>query len=68
MTKFTADNTEGFTAQELNVLNRAREAICNKHGSDEQFSKSVSDILNNVWIEGASVEYLVAKAETWAGL
>lgn len=52
---FTMDNTEGFTASELATLNAALKIRMDR-GEDE---KSASDIINNRWVKGATVEDLI---------
>ena len=52
---FTLDNTEGFTENQIDVLNEALE-IRIARGEDE---KSASDAINNAWFDGATVEDLV---------
>lgn len=52
---FTAQNTEGFTAQDLNMMNAAHAALT-ADGIDAQ---SAADIVNNNWqASGNSVESL----------
>lgn len=55
MHMFTMDNTEGFTAAELATLNAALKIRMDR-GEDE---KSARDIINNRWVEGATVEDLI---------
>jgi hypothetical protein len=52
---FTLENTEGFTSEEIIILNAAL-AIRVERGEDE---KVASDKINNAWFSGASVEDLI---------
>jgi hypothetical protein len=60
MTHFTTDNTEGFSAADLATLNAAHDLIAAAEpGMDE---KSIDDAITNSWIEGMTVDRLVAAA------
>lgn len=52
---FSMENTNGFTAEQLLVLNEAL-AIRVARGEDE---KTASDAVNNAWVEGATLEDLI---------
>lgn len=47
---FTMDNTEGFTSEEIDLLNTAVEALM-ADGVDE---KNACDIVNNNWSDGVN--------------
>ena len=51
---FTADNTEGFTANELTMLNNALHIRIGR-GEEE---KGAADAINNAWFDGATVDDL----------
>ena len=54
---FTKENTQGFSASDLELLNKALAVLVNE-GVDESYA---SDIVNNNWIEeGNCVESLCA--------
>ena len=58
MTYFTADNTEGFTAAELNEMNRALEMLADEgHKNDENH---ISDFINNAYFPGRTADDYVA--------
>lgn len=44
MRKFTTENTEGFTTEQLDTLNSALKILVNDHGYD---ADNASDKLNN---------------------
>ena len=51
---FTMDNTEGFTQSQLNEMNLVHEQFMVESEpmddwTREQFSKNLSDIINNEW-------------------
>lgn len=52
---FTDENTEGFSAAELALLNEAL-AIRLARGEDE---KNASDAINNAWNESATLSMLL---------
>lgn len=55
---FTMDNTEGFTADDLDLMNEALEILL-ADGIDES---NASDIVNNNWQEsGNTVDSLTAR-------
>ena len=69
MTKFTESNTEGFTNSELDVLNAAYEQIMETVDPEfEDDTHAVSDGLNNSWIQGDTVESLVARFHKQRGM
>jgi len=57
MTTWTAENTEGFTADELAALNTAQVQLEAASVADE---KSIADMLNNVFCPGMSADDLTA--------
>jgi len=60
MIRYTDDNTEGFSAAELAILNAAFDSLAAAEpGMDE---KSIDDALTNAWVEGMTVDSLVAAA------
>jgi len=58
MVRFTENNTEGFTAQDIDTLNAALNRLVELGLSDDM--NYLSDRLNNAWFEGATVDDLVA--------
>ena len=58
MTKWTAENTEGFTTEELAVMNEAQERIEAQSGADES---NIADFLNNAFLPGVTADDLVAQ-------
>jgi hypothetical protein len=57
MTKWTEDNTEGFTEAELDELNAAQAELELVTDWDET---NIADLLNNAWVPGSTAEALVA--------
>lgn len=62
---FRDDNTEGFTTDDRATLNAAHEALMAATNDADEFTseqnwKNFSDMLNNAWFDGATVEQLVA--------
>lgn len=58
MARFTEDNTEGFTAEELVTLNEAQDRIeAANFGVDPI---NISDALSNAWTPGITVDDLVS--------
>ena len=66
MTMWAADNTEGFSQAELNMLNRVLERVF--YDNDELEPESLNDALNNAWHEGITEAELEASARKWLGL
>lgn len=60
MTRFTTDNTEGFTVDGLTILNAAFDRIAIV--APDMDEKSIDDAITNSWIEGMTVDSLVAAA------
>lgn len=60
---FTKLNTEGFTDNELKILNTALERILEspwfQNGDADEREKVASDRLNNAWVPGISAEELI---------
>jgi len=58
MTRWTENNTEGFTPTELNMMNAAQEQLEAAHpGVDPS---NIADIINNAFRPGVTVADLVA--------
>lgn len=57
MAHFTTSNTEGYTAEELAVINAAFETL-EDEGIDNDMGR-VDDAINNAWFEGASSAEIV---------
>lgn len=53
---FTADNTGGFSDDDLDALNQAHAWLIDEAPELEAYS--IGDALNNAWIEGADAYYL----------
>lgn len=66
MARFTERNTEGFSASDLETLNAAIDELA-ALGVDDDMDR-VSDRLNNIWFEGATVEDLVTEAKRFFGV
>lgn len=58
MAYFTSENTDGFTSAEIDILNRAHQALVEKHGADDALAQSIGDLLNNAWTAGATANDL----------
>lgn len=62
---FTIDNTEGFTASDIDLLNEAFRVYMARHpdlddDDREQEEKHAHDVINNNWMEsGNTVESLL---------
>ena len=56
MAHFTTSNTEGYTTEELTILNAAYEQITEEIDND---MNRVDDAIANVWYEGMTAEELV---------
>lgn len=63
MKQFTLDNTEGFSEDDLAVLNEALDILLQDLDAAGQWTteseKNLSDAINNAWVTGMSVEDLV---------
>jgi hypothetical protein len=57
---WTMDNTEGFTQAELDTLNTALDRLARNFPDVEP--ANINDALNNAWVDGISVDDLVAQA------
>jgi hypothetical protein len=53
---FTADNTEGFTAAELVILNDALKILIARNPDAQEYS--LSDAINNAWVGGETADKL----------
>ena len=59
MARFTEQNTEGFTTEELNELNKALDMLAAEGFADEE--NHISDFLNNAYVPGmTAAEYVDA--------
>ncbi|MBP9234659.1 MAG: hypothetical protein KBF30_08295 [Hyphomonadaceae bacterium] len=67
MTYFTAENTEGFTQDDLAAMNRAHAALVNKHDADAEAAQSIGDMLNNAWFTGATANDLFVAVDKRLG-
>lgn len=57
MTTWTHDNTEGFTDEQLEVLNDAQSRLEAKNPDADP--QNIADHLNNAFVPGITVEQLV---------
>lgn len=62
---WTMDNTEGFTQDQLNLINEAIEMISAK--ADGVDAENINDAINNVWSEQETAEALAADALKYLG-
>ena len=67
MTYFTAENTEGFTQDELAAMNRAHTAPNDKHDAHAATAQSIGDMLNNAWFAGATANDLFVAVDKRLG-
>lgn len=58
MARWTQDNTEDFTADELAMMNEAQAAL--EAAFPDADDANIADMLNNAFIPGATVEGLIA--------
>lgn len=58
MAHFTTSNTEGYNANELEILNAAFEAL-EADGFDNEMSR-IDDAIANAWYEGMTAAELVS--------
>lgn len=58
MTYWTADNTEGYTAEELNEMNRALDMLAAEGYENDEHH--VSDYIHNTFVPGITADELVA--------
>ena len=58
MAHFTTSNTEGYTTEELAVLNAAYEQITEEAGIDNDMGR-IDDAITNAWYEGMTTGELV---------
>ena len=56
MAHFTTSNTEGYTAEDLLILNAAYEQITEEIDND---MNRIDDAITNAWYEGMTTEELV---------
>ena len=61
MSRWTEENTEGFTAQELATMNEAQARLEAAH--PEVDPGNLADRLNNAFTPGATVDQLVAATQ-----
>lgn len=59
MARWTTENTEGFTATELDTMNAAQETL--EAMLDGVEAENIADLLNNSYVPGVTVDQLVAK-------
>ena len=57
---WTMDNTEGFTQDQLDLINEAYDLVAAK--ADDVDAKNIYDALNNAWIEQETAEELAVVA------
>ena len=57
---WTMDNTEGFTEDQLDLINEAYDLVAAK--ADDVDAKNIYDALNNAWIEQETAEELAVVA------
>lgn len=62
MIRYTDMNTEGFTADELAILNSAFDRVA--AAEPGMTEKSIDDAITNSWVEGMTVDALVSAALT----
>ena len=60
MTTWTHENTDGFTDTQLEMINRVAERV--RQIADGIEAGSISDAINNSWIEGITEDDLFAEA------
>lgn len=58
MTRFTENNTEGFTAAELAEMNRALDILAAEGRDDDE--NHISGFINNQYVPGTTAEEYVA--------
>ena len=61
MARFSENNTEGFSAEQIATLNAAFDAITGEHGITDDENR-VSGAINNAWYDGATAHGLVEVA------
>jgi hypothetical protein len=59
MTRFTENNTDGFTAAELAEMNRALDMLADEGREDDE--NHISDFINNAYAPGMTAEEYVAR-------
>jgi hypothetical protein len=64
MARWTEENTEGFTSDDLVELNAAQEML-EADGFAEP--ENIADLLNNVWVDGANAASLYTAVRDMAG-
>jgi len=73
MSQFTQDNTDGFTNEQLTVLNKVYAKLMSDADESDtdgyaQWGKSVSDAINNAWIDGMDARDLERSARRKLGV
>lgn len=58
MTRFTTDNTDGFTTAELAEMNRALDMLAAEGCENDE--NHISDFINNHFVPGTTAEEFVA--------
>ena len=56
MAKWREDNTEGFTAAELAILNSVQNRLEAEHPDLD--GRNIADVINNAWVEGSDEDAL----------
>jgi hypothetical protein len=64
MTRFTEDNTEGFTQQELSEMNRALDILAAEGHADDE--NHISDFINNAYPQNDAEAYVAAYKAAYA--
>jgi hypothetical protein len=65
MTRWTENNTEGFTTAELEELNAAQEML---EADDFAEPQNIADMLNNAWVPGMNAADLYTAVRDAAGV
>ena len=63
---FTADNTQGFSKHEIDMLNRVQSRIAADAWGIKDYS--ISDAIHNAWVDGISEDELYNEASRSLGL
>ena len=63
---WTMDNTEGFTENDLDMINSVCERIAADNADIE--ASSIYDAINNAWVDGVSEAYLEATVRDRLGV
>lgn len=60
MTYWNSDNTEGFSADDLEMLNEIQVELQAENPNID--AQNIADILNNAWVEGIDYDTLIEAA------